>query len=155
MELALKCICVRNQQMKSWIQGENNHKSTADNCSQEEMTSQIASGDSLVKHGHWNLWKKQATHKPSSKAAFFLSAWTNRWALHHPPSRHKDWLCEHMAVCKWGFQKEGLSAEKGWALPEDTTRSQKILIEVQNMSRIRTHDTGKCMVSLGKQWQTI
>lgn len=52
MELALKYICVRNLLLKSWIQGENNHKSTADNCSQEEMTTQTASGDSLVKHGH-------------------------------------------------------------------------------------------------------
>lgn len=52
MELALKCICVRNMLLKSWIQCENNHKSTADNCSQEEMMVQIASGDSLVKYGH-------------------------------------------------------------------------------------------------------
>lgn len=94
IELSLKWICVRNLLLESWIQGENNHKSTADNCSQEEMTAQIASGDSLVKHGQWNLWKKQANHKPSFKAAFFLSAWTNRWALHHSPSRHEDWLCE-------------------------------------------------------------
>lgn len=70
-ELSLNYICARNLLLKGWMQGENNHKSTAESCCQEDTTAQIASEDSLVKYGHWHLWKKQATHKPSLKAAFF------------------------------------------------------------------------------------
>jgi len=44
--------------------------------------------------------KRKATHKPSLKAVFFLSAGANRWALHHSPSRDKDWLCQHKAAWK-------------------------------------------------------
>lgn len=107
---------------------------------------------------HWStmdiepLEKNKATHKPSLKAPFFLSVWANSWALHHSPSRHKDRLCQHEAAWKRGvFQKWGLSAEKGQALPQDTTRSQKTFAEVQNMSRIQTRDTRKHTVSWGKQ----
>lgn len=100
--------------------------------------------------------KHKATHRPSLKAAFFLSAGANRWALHHSSSRHKDQLCQHRAAWKQEeFQKWGLSAEKGQALPEDTTRSQKTFAEVQNISKIRTWNTGKLMLCLGKQWWII
>lgn len=44
-----------------------------------------------------------------------------------------------------------VSTEKGQALPEDSMRSQKTFMEVQNRSRIRTRDTRKDMISLGKQ----
>ena len=49
---SLKYICLRNLLLKAWMQGGNNHKSMAEICCQEEMTAQIASGDSLVKYGH-------------------------------------------------------------------------------------------------------
>lgn len=51
-ELSLNYICVRNLLLKGWMQGENNQKSTAESCCQEDMTAQIASEDSLVKYGH-------------------------------------------------------------------------------------------------------
>lgn len=108
------------------------------------MTTQIASGDSLVKHTDIETSGKykQPTSHPS-RQFFFLSAWTNRWALHHSPSRHKDWLCEHMAVWKWeGFQKEGLSAEKGRALPEDTTRSQKYSLRCKTRAELEPMTQG-------------
>lgn len=120
------------------------------------MTARIASGDSPVNCGHRTSGKNKATHKPSLKAAFFLSVWANSWALHHSPSRHKDRLCQHEAAWKrGGFQKGGLSAEKGQAPTQDTTRGQKTFAEVQNMSRIQARDTGKHMVSWGKQWLII
>lgn len=157
-------LCVRNLLLKAWMQGENNHKSTSEllpvgndhSYCFWRFTRQTWTLKNSGQHlkNSWTLWKKQATHKPSLKAAFFLSAGLTDGPYITPQADTKTgFVITRLHGSKKDSRSEGCLLRKARLFPRTLQVARKYSWKYKTWTEIGTETQGNTwLVWVSNDW---